>query len=254
MTVNGLKFQYAEVSREIEALRFLARPLLDQHGDNILTTMGRELAATRELGRPAVWSSPDYLPPLRTRPTRNYHKADAHKGTEVVGQVEFNWEIEPDGDAFAVCGNTSIRIRILDAASGSELAMWRLEMGIEGAPGCFFHAQILGESEAPPFPSWLPVPRLPMHILTPPAAVEYLLAEVFQGSWPAAIASNPGRTSHFASIQLHRWERWLIWQQGVLRQDTATTPWAAIKAATPPSDLLAGRGADSTRRSGRRGH
>ena len=64
---------------------------------------------------------------------------------------------------FEVAGLASTKLRILDAVSDdeTELAMWRVELGDQQSPGCYFHTQILGQSDVPPFPHSVCIPRLP---------------------------------------------------------------------------------------------
>ena len=123
---------------------------------------------------------------------------------DVIGEITSSWAISPWTDKslkrgtlvpiFRLTGNASIRVRILREnavnAEVTELAMWRMELGAEESPGCFFHIQVLGHKETPPFPASLSVPRLPALAFTPMAALEFLLGELFQAAWRGALRSR----------------------------------------------------------------
>jgi hypothetical protein len=134
---------------------------------------------------------------------------------KVFGEITSTWTIAPSdpratsrtlAKTFTVTGNASVRIRLVEPNSdsdGRELAMWRVELGDEYAPGCYFHIQVLGEDGRiePPFPHSLSVPRLPALVFTPMAALEFVIAELFQYEWKQHAAQETPAMQIWKSIQ-----------------------------------------------------
>jgi hypothetical protein len=85
-----------------------------------------------------------------------------------------------------------------------QLAMWRVEVGDDASPGCHFHTQIEGERNNPPYPRSLSVPRLPTLLVTPMAALEFLLAEMFQSRWQQHAAEESAEMQRWKPIQKQR--------------------------------------------------
>jgi len=110
--------------------------------------------------------------------------------------------------------------------------MWRVEFGAADSPGCYFHTQILGEKEQPPFPHALSVPRLPSLFVTPMAAVEFLLGELFQDQWEQHIVGDQGDRPFWNGIQQQRLQNLLRWKQQQL-DGCQGSPWMALKKAKP---------------------
>ena len=108
--------------------------------------------------------------------------------------------------------------------------MWRLELGADNAPGCYVHAQILGESNCSPFPKSVPIPRLPSIFITPMSAVEFVLGELFQDVWRRTTAGNSGPEQRWKALQKERLERLLAWYQRELTSPLAS-PWMTLKEA-----------------------
>ena len=79
--------------------------------------------------------------------------------------------------------------------------MWRVELGADDAPGCYFHTQILGDREESPFPKSVPIPRLPSPFVTPMAAVEFVLGELFQDKWQEEARRTRDPQRRWRSIQ-----------------------------------------------------
>jgi hypothetical protein len=118
-----------------------------------------------------------------------------------------------------------------------ELAMWRMEIADPNAPGCYFHTQIMGQSESPPFPKSIPVPRLPSVLMTPPAVAEFMLAELYQDDWVKNLAKHTRVVQRWAPIQHDRLERLLKWKIAQLQKSNGS-PWSALKAAKPDPNLF----------------
>jgi hypothetical protein len=119
----------------------------------------------------------------------------------------------------------------------AEIAMWRMEIGAPDAPGVCFHTQVLGQSDEMPFPSSLPVPRLPMFAASPLAALDFVLGELFQTGWPMVAGEASATTAMWRSVQTFRWKQVLSWQ--LERVNAATgSPWLAVKQAFPDHKIF----------------
>lgn len=115
--------------------------------------------------------------------------------------------------------------------------MWRIELGAPDSPGCYFHVQILGDRSDPPFPRSIPIPRLPGPFITPMAAVEFVLGELFQDDWRRKTVGARNHHNDWWAIQHQRWSNLLKWQKDVLEQ-RGSSPWMNLKAAKPPPELF----------------
>jgi hypothetical protein len=231
-----LQFRYADLEREITVFRALAAKFFAPGGDEVLLAVQRNLTATKTIPAEQDWAL-DGNWPLRTVPSREYHRAGGEHGEPLVAQIEFLWSITPSGPGlFAVTDKASTRIRVL-REDNTEIAMWRIELGALDAPGCYFHAQILGEASHAPFPDSLPIPRLPVFCATPIAAVEFILGELFQGSWSERVASGGDNANIYGQVQRNRWRAWLTWQTQILEARSGS-PWLAIKHEAPADDLF----------------
>lgn len=110
--------------------------------------------------------------------------------------------------------------------------MWRTEVGDVGSPGCYFHQQVLGQSDSPPFPHGLSVPRLPSVIVTPMAVLEFLLGELFQDEWAKHVSRETDDTRFWQSTQRDILLRLLDWKKRHI-QKCVGSPWMALKRAKP---------------------
>ena len=120
---------------------------------------------------------------------------------------------------------------------GNRLAMWRIELGAHDSPGCYFHIQILGDRDGPSFPRSIPIPRLPSPFVTPMAAVEFVLGELFQDKWSREAGQAGPHHSRWKSIQQKRLSCLLKWQK-VAIETGQSSPWMNLKDAKPPPDLF----------------
>jgi len=232
-----LQFRYADFDREQTNFRELAGNLLEPGAEEVLQGIQRNLAATKTLSGEQRWELTN-VRPLRTRPSREYYRAGKEKGDPVIGQIEFVWAITPiSREQFAVTNKASTRVRLL-RENGDEIAMWRVELGAAEAPGCYFHAQVLGESAACPFPSSVPIPRLPVFLGSPISVAEFLLGELFQGQWAARLLAGGSKANVYGGVQRSRWKALLNWQLDTLDGSTGLSPWLALKHETPAADLF----------------
>ena len=156
------------------------------------------------------------------------------------------WDLCPLGSRGAgrkveFSGIASTRIALLDATDPCKrLATWKIELGDHQSPGCYFHIHVPGENPDPPFPTGLPVPRLPSLFATPMAALEYALGELFQKEWKRELGRSDPPTTWWCSTQKRRLCELLEWQQKELKKykEYSSSPWMTLKAAKPPADLF----------------
>jgi hypothetical protein len=235
-----MEFSFLDMQLEVESMKVLAAPLLTAEGNSRFERMQADLRALRPRST-LGWQVPK-SEPLETVPSDGEYEVKAGgKGAHVVlGRVSFLWELEagrPPIRTIALTGNATTRIELLDAASSRSLAMWRMEVGAEDAPGCCFHVQVLGETAAPPFPKSLPIPRLPTIPPTPMAALELVLGELFQSRWRDQVRRSTETADMWRGVQQRRWASFLTWQRDVVGS-YGISPWLALKSY-PPHNLFA---------------
>lgn len=244
--VTGLQFRCRELVEETEALRDMAAALLAPSGDGVLAHLRSQL----DLASQGATHRPIELRPLRTRATRGYECGSKSGGSEIYACITGIWEVLPAGKTgpksrIAFTGNASTVIelwpgecRSCEQSDGaSRLARWRIELGAHDSPGCYFHIQVLGDRSRPPFPKSIPIPRLPSPFVTPMAAVEFVLGELFQDEWPRIASESRHHQKRWRAIQRDRWCRLLRWQVDTLKAGESS-PWMDLKAAKPPDDLF----------------
>ena len=258
--MDGLLFPYRELVAETVALRRMAKHFLAADGPGVLTALKCDLERIGETTTDRVRELT--LRPLRTAPTHDYESGSRSGGQEIYALISGKWELRPVGREgpkrkIAFVGKASAVIELwpenclwAEMHERSErLAMWRIELGAGDAPGCYFHTQILGDRDESPFPKAVPIPRFPSPFVTPMAAVEFALGELFQDKWQeeARQARDPQR--RWRSIQQRRWSSLLMWQNDLVTR-RASSPWVEsfpskessswidLKHAKPPEDLF----------------
>ena len=186
---TGLLFSVAELVREVEILKKVAAGFLDRATVWELDEYRNGLS---EAARQGSGFSRLELRGVETLPSQGAYEPDRKGGHSVHGRVSGVWEVRPyelEGrkkkkgaqGKVEFCGIASTKIELWE--DDRRLAMWRCEFGDGVGPGCYFHVQVLGDGLDLPFPKTLPVPRLPSLFVTPMAAIEYVLGELFQGEW-----------------------------------------------------------------------
>lgn len=230
--MGELRFNFREMQMELEALRNVARPFLERGSDQTFMQLRSQLENIQhDPGHAHAWEIPQRAP-LRTRPSDGHYEVSGRGKHSVVGTLSFIWEItaERKTGTFALTGNASTRIGLFDVACDPELPLgsWRMEIGDAASPGYCFHAQIRGQSDDPPFPESLPVPRLPVFPPTPMAALEFLLGELFQTGWRREAGKRTTHTKQWGSIQVRRLKALLDWQRRTI-DNAAGSPWVALK-------------------------
>ena len=191
----GLRFLFVDLVKEIETFTNLAEDFLDPGTTWTLCRLKDNLEKVSEAAENRVFRLK--LQSLRTNPSEGEYEICDRKGRrEVYATVSGIWELRPLGRKSKkrmaeFCGIASTKIELFASDEPSKrLAMWRLELGTHNSPGCYFHAQILGDVEDPPFPKSVPIPRLPSVFITPMSALEFVLGELFQNRWAKATAAN----------------------------------------------------------------
>jgi hypothetical protein len=241
----GILFPIKDALIELESAKAVAGEFLENE-ELVFAQMRTQLEGLRDerLGN-LSWKTSQ---PLRTIVSDGEY--DRGGGGHVVrGTLSFLWEIgrvqprrrRAPAEHFELVGIASTVSRVFvindNGSQGDELAMWRTEIGDDKSPGCHFHVQIRGEEEAGPFPSTLPVPRLPSCIATPMAVLEFLLAELFQERWKRHVFSETDPLKRWRAIQRKRFSKLLDWQQKAV-SSADRSPWSALKSATPPQDIF----------------
>ena len=244
--VAGLRFPFRELIDEVTTLSGMAGGLLV----SVAPLIAHQRAMARIGEKSAERDRTLELQPLRTRPTRDYEPASRSGGLEVYAHMTGKWQVRPVGARrpnrqIAFTGSASAVVELWPARclwreeheESSRLAMWRIELGAHDSPGCYFHSQILGDRIDPPFPKSLPVPRLPSPFVTPMAAVEFVLGELFQDVWLRKASEARHHHQRWRAIQRRRWCDLLRWHEDAVRDGTSS-PWLNLKAAKPPHDLF----------------
>ena len=241
-----MRFKRSELVREVKALRKIASAFLDGSARRTLERWESALSAT------SVEVLRVELPELKTRPNEGAHEAGHRRGAlNVYAGITGCWESRLEGGLVEFCGIASTRIGLFNAENDERLGMWRVELGVEDAPGCYFHVQVLGDREEPPFPHGLPVPRLPSIFVTPMAATEYVIGELFQDQWEKAVSQRRPDEDYWRRLQGKRLRCLLGWQVRELTKQVQSSPWMTLKSAKPDGNIFLDE--DQRRASERRG-
>ena len=244
----GLALPFTEFLQEIDAIRRLARKFIDRQSFEAVLP-GYQSAVENLRDTPTQRVTKFEIPqrdPIRTIVSRGASEPSG-KGPDVFATVSSVWEVKRvpsqpasrPSDEFVVVGQASTKVRVFqDREEGDvEIAMWRMEIGDDASPGCHFHVHACGQDDEPPFPKYLPVPRLPSLLFTPATVLEYVLGELFQDDWQKAILEGEqGVVNRWQPVQ-HRWlHRLLHWH--LESMDEGPSPWLAIKRTKPRRDLF----------------
>lgn len=243
MTAVPLRFSFSDFNKELTALRKIVNGFLDRGAAVIMENLAIQLdLIQRDSGNRECPFEVSEEAPLRTIESTHF-EGQGRKARPVIGSISWKWMIKPVriGNSkcsdFDLVGLASTKLRILDAdcENETELAMWRVELGDGQSPGCYFHTQVLGQSNVPPFPHSVCVPRLPTLFATPMAAVEFLLCELFQNEWEQHTAGDRHDLAFWNSIQKQRMKDLLNWKLGCI-ENTQGSPWVSMKLAKPTSN------------------
>ena len=241
----GLRFLFAELLRETKALKTMGTGFLDSQSVWALDQFLSNLQSIGGESKNRVCTLE--LQSLRTIPSTKYEPCSRQGGKKIHAVISGIWELRPLGNPrnskreIEFCGNASTRIELYESDEpATRLAMWRLELGAEDSPGCYVHAQILGDSDQHPFPKSVPIPRLPSIFVTPMSAVEFALGELFQDRWARAAANNSSDAQYWRARQKCRLKRLFSWYQSELG-NPVSSPWMTLKKAKPDGKLFLGK-------------
>lgn len=250
--MGKLRFRFQEVIDEVDSFSKLARSYLQPETIRSLDQLRYGLESMRDTPSSATnkWEITE-ADPVRTTLSSGRYQPDDMGARTVFGEVSCIWEIRriplpgkknQRAVEFEVVGNASTKVRLLEFVApghpGRPLAMWRAELGADDAPGCFFHVQILGEYDDPPFPKNVDVPRLPGLVPTPPAVMDFMLGELFQQHWVRESGANRAEMNRWAPIQQRRLTEFLKWQLEVVGKSSGS-PWLNLKARKPDERMFA---------------
>ena len=237
--IPGLVFRFTQLMREARALRSIGSEFFDLSTDWALDRFMDDLAS--------IWSASGGTPnTLQLNHVRTIQSS--LRGNDLYAEISGNWELTPLGDRspkerirnqreVVFSGIASTRLELYLVGQADRIAMWRFELGAVDSPGCYFHAQVLGDSACPPFPDTVEIPRLPSFFVTPMAAVDYVLGEVFGSEWEKAAETNTYDAPFWRSLQRDRLNRQFSWYQQTI-EDTARSPWVAMKTAKPQARMF----------------
>ena len=229
--MTGLLFPFAELVQETQALQTIAEKYLDQNHIWALEKFKSDIQS--------IWSAAAERPchlilsPLHTT------------STDINGQMIYAvcsgiWEVMPLGNSkknrakrnIRFCGIASTKIELyLKNKKYPPIAMWRLEFGTHDSPGCYFHAQIHKNP---------PIPRLPSFFVTPMAAIEFVIGELFQNDWKQTAMSNHGSATFWRSLQRGRLICLLNWYKDSLAKGDSS-PWMNLKVKKPKERMFISR-------------
>ena len=230
----GICFNKTELIREVKTLQKIASQFLDS---STLWTLYDLESALEALGGGALRRIK--LQELKTKPNEGAHEVCNRQGAlNVFASITGCWDLRLDNKSVEFCGLASTKIELLDAITNQRMAMWRMEFGAHDAPGCYFHVQVLGDRNDPPFPRALPVPRLPSIFVSPMAAIEYVLGELFQDQWEKSIVQRRPDQDFWQKLQRDRLLSLLSWQDQELKRKSQSPPWMTLKSAKPDSKLF----------------
>ena len=245
MSMAGFRFLFADLQQEIVVLKKMAESFFDSRTSFALEGFLTDLKSIGNQQGETVHTL--NLRPLQTIPSEGeYEACDRKGGRNIYAVISGTWELRPLGRRsvpkreIEFCGNASTKIELYAVDKPeTRLAMWRLELGAKDSPGCYVHAQILGDSYNPPFPKSVPIPRLPSIFVTPMSAVEFVLGELFQDRWKQRASRKTGDTHNWHRLQ----EQWLqslfSWYQNELRKSvSSSSPWMILKTAKPDGTLF----------------
>lgn len=247
----SLLFPAAELRREILALRRLAHDYLDAGSQKALADAEEALVqiCTSSASKSYPWQIASTFP-VRTLASRGEYMRDRGGAATVHAEITFIWEMRPErpkgitqaAKILRLTGKASTCIRILEGSPPAsepeiELAMWRMEVADDSAPGSYFHVQVYGREDDDHFPHLLDIPRLPGTLVSPFACVEFVLAELFQDRWAEHTDRDFSDVRDWRSVQLRRLKRQLQWH-GQEIERASGSPWSAWEKAIPPDDLF----------------
>lgn len=249
MDKRGLIFPFKALIDECQALKDYADDFLDKKTSYLLdeaksTLENIQLAKHTNLVK---WQIPVDRP-LRTIWSEGECQPDSKSRHKIRADFSFVWQIRRFDEGkwkagnkhFLLDGLASSVTTLVAEVDGEErvLARWTTEVGDHASPGTHFHFQVnRPDSEEPPFPKSLDIPRLPAPMMSPFLVIDLALGELFQDRWKKHSLTENKHTKWWRGIHQDRVLRFLKWQAKCV-QDFAGSPWMALKLAKPPREML----------------
>ncbi len=233
----GLRFKVIELVQETKAMITMGTGFFDSRTSWALDQFLRDLQ--RIGSRVHTGSSRLVLQCLHTKPSDKYEAGRRRGGKRIHAVIAGTWDLRPlEKREIEFCGIASTKVELYASDDPNErLAMWRLELGAEDSPGCYVHAQILGDTEKPPFPKSLPIPRLPSLFVTPMSAVEFVLCELFQDDWAKAIAKKSHAADDWRALQKKWLHKLFSWYREQIEK-AGSSSWVTLKEAKPKHNMF----------------
>jgi hypothetical protein len=233
----SLKFNAAALSQEIELVKkasskYLQNPYVFDH-----LAFGWKKGFSGPPGSEFVWEIPRDMA-LKTKLSCGDYAQDGMGGLSVFATLSFIWKMRVvSAGAKAIVEPfdlASTEVKIFNQIPDEQpvaIAEWQFDIADANSPGCHFHMQVdwkRGQGQES-----MDVPRIPVPMVLPTDALEFVLGELFQTEWPKH------RTAHGVnSFQRTRMSRMLKWMHDQL-EDSGTAPWLALKSLKPlPADKL----------------
>ena len=233
----GLRFKIAELEREVRAMETMGEEFFESRTLWTLKNLLRDLQSIG--GAQKGKARPLELQCLHTIPSDQYEAGNRRGSRKIHAVISGTWDLRPlEKREIEFCGIASTRIELYASENPDKrLAMWRLELGAEDSPGCYVHAQILGDSDKSPFPEFVPIPRLPSLFVTPMSAVEFVLGELFQDKWPEVTASGDPEVKNWRALQKKWLQSLFSWYRREMEK-TDFSSWIALKQAKPEDGMF----------------
>jgi len=70
------------------------------------------------------------------------------------------------------------------------------------------------------------------------AALEFLLAELFQEAWRRHVSAETDALKSWRAIQRERLRKLFEWQSHTVAGLNQASPWSTLKLAKPPADIF----------------
>lgn len=235
--VEGLRFSTADLIAETDCIRMMGSQFIESRSQWALSQYKERISAVAS-AKPNATRRVE-LDQVQTR------CADI-RGRSVYARIRGNWELTPLSERskktsksrqIAFSGIASTRIELFRVGSEERAAMWRIEIGNDRSPGCYFHVQVLGDSDDGPFPKTIEIPRLPSFFVTPMSAIDYTLGELFGREWALEAATNGNYGSQWCKLQRRFLRSQIKWYDEIIRQSEGPA-WMSIKTAIPRPDLF----------------
>ena len=257
--IEPLRFQLSDLEKELDLMMHLASGFLEEDATNVLCRVKEQIEILK-FSEHENEIKVDVDRPIRTKPCNGgYERNDGGARKDLYGELLFKWQLKPIGRAqkkyasrrqVEVVGIASsvARLKINDHGCDVVIASWRMEFGDGASPGSFFHAQIpdtIGRSDvnddsegARMWPSWLPVPRLPIPTMTPMLALELVISEIFGDNWSNHLISGGYQVDNWGVLQQRRYVSYLNWLRILVDSSGEGSPISAIKSGKPNPDIF----------------